>query len=133
VKSTISLAPVKDNNPQAVGSALTYARRYALSAVLGLAIGEDDDDGHRAAKPAPAKPKDDFEDNAAALAIGKLIETEASAGNITEDERAKMSTILRGNWLGKNSWRKIMVDRHITGELTLTFLKNYLLDDATTK
>jgi len=53
VKSTISLAPVKDNNPQAVGSALTYARRYSLSAVLGLAIGEDDDDGHQAAKPAP--------------------------------------------------------------------------------
>jgi hypothetical protein len=133
VKSTISLAPVKDNNPQAVGSALTYARRYALSAVLGLAIGEDDDDGHKAAQPASAKPKGNFEDNAAALAIGKLIETEASADNITEDERAKMSTILRANWIGNNSWRKIMVDRHITGELTLTFLKNYLLDDATTK
>lgn len=51
VKSTISLAAAKDNNAQAVGSALTYARRYSLSAVLGLAIGEDDDDGHQATKP----------------------------------------------------------------------------------
>jgi len=60
VKSTISLAPVKDNNPQAVGSALTYARRYALSAVLGLAIGEDDDDGHRATQPKAAPKKQEL-------------------------------------------------------------------------
>jgi hypothetical protein len=131
VKSTISLAPVKDNNPQAVGSALTYARRYALSAVLGLAIGEDDDDGHRAAQPAPAKPKGDFEDNAAALAIGRLIENAALCDLVTEDERAKMSTILRANWIGNNSWRKIIVDNHIAGELSLTFLKNYLLHETT--
>lgn len=43
--------PVKDRtNPQAVGSAITYARRYALSAALGIC--PDDDDGE-AAKAAP--------------------------------------------------------------------------------
>lgn len=31
--------------PQAIGSAITYARRYALSAILGLNI-DDDDDGN---------------------------------------------------------------------------------------
>lgn len=44
---------------QAMGSALTYARRYALFAMVGVA-GEDDDDGNSAAevKPAPkAKAK----------------------------------------------------------------------------
>jgi len=36
--------PIKDsNNPQAVGSAITYMRRYALGAVLSLNIDEDDD------------------------------------------------------------------------------------------
>jgi hypothetical protein len=40
--------------PQEQGSALTYARRYALSAVLGLAVDEDDD-GNEASKPT-AKP-----------------------------------------------------------------------------
>lgn len=40
---------------QATGSAITYHRRYALVAVLGMAAG-DDDDG-QAAKPAPAKPR----------------------------------------------------------------------------
>jgi len=30
-------------NPQYIGSAISYARRYALSAILGLATDEDDD------------------------------------------------------------------------------------------
>lgn len=37
----------KDNSPQALGSAITYMRRYALSAALGLAT-ENDDDGNEA-------------------------------------------------------------------------------------
>ena len=41
-----------ETTPQAVGSALTYARRYALSAVTGVAPDEDDD-GNRAAKASP--------------------------------------------------------------------------------
>lgn len=45
--------PVKDaSNPQAVGSALTYARRYALMSIVGIA--PEDDDGNAAkGKPAP--------------------------------------------------------------------------------
>jgi len=33
----------KQNDAQSVGSALTYARRYALSAILGICSEEDDD------------------------------------------------------------------------------------------
>lgn len=44
VETTIKLRPGK-SDPQGVGSALTYARRYALQAVAGVAA-EDDDDGH---------------------------------------------------------------------------------------
>jgi len=39
------LKPVK-NDPQGLGSALTYGRRYALSAIVGLA--QSDDDGNEA-------------------------------------------------------------------------------------
>jgi hypothetical protein len=35
---------------QAMGSALTYARRYALSALVGI-VADDDDDGNEASKP----------------------------------------------------------------------------------
>lgn len=56
--------PIKSADAQGVGSAITYLRRYALAAVLGIV--QEDDDGERASpretpmkaatKPAPAKP-----------------------------------------------------------------------------
>lgn len=49
IKGTTKFTP-KDASPQSVGSAITYMRRYALSAVLGIAT-EDDDDGNEASKP----------------------------------------------------------------------------------
>lgn len=46
--------PIPDKlTPQAVGSAITYARRYALSAIVGIAP-DDDDDGN-AASVTPAR------------------------------------------------------------------------------
>ena len=44
----------KECTPQGYGSALTYARRYGLSAVMGV-IADEDDDGNAASKRAPAK------------------------------------------------------------------------------
>ena len=38
----------QDKSPQAIGSALTYTKRYALTAMLGLSA-EEDDDGNAAA------------------------------------------------------------------------------------
>lgn len=42
----------RGNSAQDAGSAVTYARRYALTAALGINT-EDDDDGARAVKPEP--------------------------------------------------------------------------------
>lgn len=42
--------PLKlSDNPQQMGSAITYARRYALLAVTGVAAEDEDDDGNAAA------------------------------------------------------------------------------------
>jgi len=46
--------PVGQMTAQAVGSALTYCRRYSLSAILNLAA--DDDDGNAATQAAPPPP-----------------------------------------------------------------------------
>lgn len=44
----------KDNGPQAQGSGITYARRYALAAIVGLAQIDDDAEAAQArGKPAP--------------------------------------------------------------------------------
>ena len=48
-QSSYSMHPTK-NDPQGIGSAITYARRYALCAILGLNVDEDDD-GNKASEP----------------------------------------------------------------------------------
>ena len=55
------IRPVQDT-PQGLGSATTYARRYSLAAMVGVAPADEDDDGNAASAgngaPAPAvKPK----------------------------------------------------------------------------
>lgn len=44
--------PDPRSSPQVIGSALTYARRYALCAVTGIAPGDDDDDAQAASQRA---------------------------------------------------------------------------------
>jgi len=43
ISSAIPLHPKKPNDPQALGSALTYARRYGLCGIVGIVAGDDDD------------------------------------------------------------------------------------------
>ena len=50
VSSKIAMKPVK-NDPQGIGSCLTYARRYGLSATTGIA--PEDDDGNSASGKNP--------------------------------------------------------------------------------
>lgn len=54
MKSVLMLPMVKQD-PQAAGSAITYARRYALQAIAGIPA--EDDDGNSASQKAPAKQK----------------------------------------------------------------------------
>lgn len=60
IQASVKFTP-KDNSPQAIGSAITYMRRYSLSAVLGIATDEDDDGNaattpvNTAKAPAPVK------------------------------------------------------------------------------
>lgn len=50
-----STYPVAIGKPQEMGSAITYARRYCLSAICGIAS-EEDDDGNEAQKSPPIAP-----------------------------------------------------------------------------
>lgn len=45
---TVSKDGIKTDNPQKVGSAITYYRRYTLVSILGLNIIGEDDDGNKA-------------------------------------------------------------------------------------
>jgi hypothetical protein len=54
ISETVSTRPAKDD-AQGVGSALTYLRRYALGAFVGVTATEDDD-GNAASRPPSAMP-----------------------------------------------------------------------------
>jgi hypothetical protein len=54
ISATYTLQVVRQNDPQAQGSAISYARRYAITSVLNLAI--SDDDGEAAMKPLRQAP-----------------------------------------------------------------------------
>ncbi len=47
-QSSFIVAPLPKNDPQGMGSALTYCRRYALTAMLGIVTEDDDAEGARA-------------------------------------------------------------------------------------
>lgn len=49
------MQPVK-KDPQSMGSAITYQRRYSIAAILNLNI-DDDDDGNAASQPAKKEEK----------------------------------------------------------------------------
>lgn len=54
IRSWYPVRPVQ-NTPQGIGSALTYARRYAYCALVGVAA-DDDDDGNAASNGNPTPP-----------------------------------------------------------------------------
>lgn len=57
IRGRMTLKPVK-SDPQGVGSATTYARRYALAAIVGVA--PEDDDGAAASGTTVRAPKETF-------------------------------------------------------------------------
>ena len=56
-QSSLAVVPLPKADPQGMGSAMTYARRYALTAMLGMVT--EDDDGERAkiGRKTPSRPK----------------------------------------------------------------------------
>lgn len=61
ISSNYRMPVAKQNDPQALGSSITYARRYAITSILSLNV--EDDDGNKGAQPpkkqpeAPAQPQ----------------------------------------------------------------------------
>jgi hypothetical protein len=71
LSSKLTLKPTKDD-PQGRGSCITYSRRYAYAAILGL-VSDDDDDGNHASMPSKKEePKVLTEDNSMMPHVEKL-------------------------------------------------------------
>lgn len=87
------------SDPQGQGSALTYARRYSLMAVLGLVADEDDDGNHATAQARAqptARPAQQTERPATAKQRG-LIFARAGENNMPSSLLAKVVLLATGN------------------------------------
>ena len=56
-QSSLAVVPLPKADPQGMGSAMTYARRYALTAMLGMVTEDDDGEGAKNGKKSPTRPK----------------------------------------------------------------------------
>lgn len=92
--------PLTESNPQTMGGQITYARRYALCSVLGIAPAEDDDDAQAAANDwrPPANPRSRKAERHNAARNGPLPDDQwtgpapdsQEAGSITAGQRARL-------------------------------------------
>jgi len=93
MRSALFATPEKQT-PQALGSCLTYCRRYALAAVAGVAP-DDDDDGN-AASGSTKKPE-------AAGGAQRANKVQAAGPPATEEQYAEIKSLKEqiGGWTGK--------------------------------
>lgn len=56
-QSSLAVVPLPKADPQGMGSAMTYARRYALTAMLGMVTEDDDGEWARTGRKAALRPK----------------------------------------------------------------------------
>lgn len=92
-----------DITPQMVGSAITYARRYALAAFVGIAP-EDDDGNSASRKVAPQKVPQATVSQAMLSHLEKLLEASTWT-------REKLDTALMSKW-GYRSARQMTVQQY---------------------
>lgn len=95
VTATLSLKPSK-SDPQGVGSASTYGRRYALLAMTGAAPEDDDGNaasGPRQQEPPPPKPEEHGIFIAAKAAIDLCGDDRTALQHWAEDNKASMAKI----------------------------------------
>lgn len=87
--------PVKAD-PQGLGSAMTYARRYALQAIVGVAA-DDDDDGNAASAPAKQSAPRVMDDVAILAKI--------AACNDLDELRAMRSAVAAAGATASAAWK----------------------------
>lgn len=56
-QSSLAVVPLPKAGPQGMGSAMTYARRYALTAMLGMVTEDDDGEGAKNGKKSSTRHK----------------------------------------------------------------------------
>lgn len=99
------IIPLSKKDAQGVGSALTYARRYSLSAALGV-VADEDDDGNAASRGADAQsiPEPDKVKNAPGISKAKTWVAEFIRDGMACDNGGAFMELCKGT---RSHWVKI--------------------------
>lgn len=94
------------NTPQGMGSAITYARRYSLSALLGLTADDDDDGNAASGQQAAARQAEQRQvnGNGAKPAAQPATAPAPQNGNGPSEKQMKMLYALGIKLYGKDHW-----------------------------
>ena len=112
IRSELPMIP-KDASPQGIGSALTYGRRYGLTAMVGIA--QVDDDGNQASgrgtaqigKPVPIPPKRE-----------PVRDEVSDEGRIADACQELLEAAAEGRRVGiEQIWNEIKTDEYIGGRV----------------
>jgi hypothetical protein len=84
-----SITPIltKDNSPQAQGSGITYARRYALAAIVGLAQVDDDAEAAQGRKGFTNDPRGDMGKDVDAVKRDSFVKQFRAAFDLDAEEK----------------------------------------------
>ena len=115
IKGAFSLTPVK-NDPQALGSAVTYGRRYSLAAFLGVA--QDDDDGNAASGKQPENNNK----------ISETLKLDAEYNKIAPLVTEELIMFFRKNKTTKKEIVELF-GKHKTADKVLTAIRLKMVDD----
>lgn len=123
-------------NPQGIGSCITYARRYSLSAIVGIA--QDDDDGNAASgnkkkafKPEQAKGAEMPEGlpTSKDIAYERYIEWAGDKGDVVLGMHLFAATLgleIKGDKLTDSNWRKVSAAIHLHSTVEKKSYKEYI-------
>lgn len=85
----------KDDTPQGIGSAITYARRYALQSVAGVAPEDDDGNGANGRGHQPQQRKEAYRSTEPAAVPRPVVATKPKPEVHTPAQQATAENILR--------------------------------------
>lgn len=119
IEASMRLLPIK-SDPQAQGSAITYARRYAYCAVLGI-VADEDDDGQAASRPAPTTASPAAQRTTRVSSPRSRPSTDSPTTG--QPNMRKLFAMLKGIGVtedGRHEWASAALDRTVDSFTTLS-------------
>lgn len=123
IESTMLLQS-KSADPQAQGSAITYARRYQLVTLLGMSVGEDDDGN--AATTAEAKAQETSRQQTSPKAIDEIRILLTDKGIVEpEDQKFLITKLSNGQPLNTSGITRVRKEIMLASPDTLQEILDY--------